>query len=202
MVVQQRVQDTRGTPTRPFTAAVAVVAVVVPLLYLASDVLEAMQGGHGDLSLLLTYLGEAPTVFVVLGVYAVQRPWITTAGLAGAVLYGYAFIFWAGFTLHGILTRAPDLPALAAEVGSAYWLHAVAQTVGGLLFGWATWRAKVLPRWTAALLMLAMVGHVLLSAVGGSESYRWLPSTLQNVALLAMGVAAWRGVPGQRAASR
>lgn len=111
------------------------------------------------------------------GLYQVQRPHIGLLGLTGAVLYGYAFIFWAGFTLYGLLTHAPDLPALAAEVGAWYWVHAVLQTTGGMFLAVAVWRAGVLPRWTAALLLAAMIGHVLLSMTGLPESYRWVTSS-------------------------
>lgn len=176
---------------------VGLLAVIVPALYIASDVLEVAQGGHTTRSLVLTYLGEAPAVFYVLGLYQVQRPHIGPTGLAGAVLYGYAFIFWSGFTLHGLLTHAPDLPALADDVGAWYWVHAVVQTVGGALFASAVWRAGVLPRWTAGLLLGAMVGHVLLSVTGLPESYRWVTSTAQNAAFAAMGLVVLRRTPGR-----
>jgi hypothetical protein len=172
--------------------AVGVAAVVVPLLYVASDALEVAQGGHTTASLVLTYLGEAPVVFYVLGLYQVQRPRIGLLGLVGAVLFGYAFVFWAGFTLHGLLTHATDLPALAADLGGWYWLHAVLQTTGGTLFAIAAWRARVLPRWSAALLLAAMIGHVLLSVSGLPESYRWVTTTAQNLAFVAMGAAVVR----------
>ncbi|NTU78339.1 MAG: hypothetical protein HGA45_02870 [Chloroflexales bacterium] len=173
---------------------VGLTAIIVPLLYILSDAVEVVQGGHSQASLALTYLGEAPTVFFILGLHVVQRPRAGWLGLSGAILYGYAFIFWAGFTLHGLFTHASDLPAMAASVGALYDVHAVIQVVGGALIGWSVLRAGVLPRWTGVLLMLGMLAHVALSPLGLSESYRWIASTTQNLAFVGMGLAVVFGV--------
>jgi hypothetical protein len=185
----------RNAHSRLLVWAVGLSALVIPSLYLLSDILEVALGGFSPLQLYLTYLGEAPTVFFVLGLYAIQRPRMGWLGLVGAVAYGYALIFFSGFTILGIVTDAHDLPTLAAKVGPFYILHAVVQVSGGILFGLAALRAAVLPRWTAGLLLLGMALHIALSASGMPESYRWVASMAQNLAFASMGALVLRGLP-------
>ena len=69
-----------------FERTVALAAMTVPSVYLVSKLVETAQGGDfTDLRLVLTYLGEAGLPFVLLGLWAVQRPAAGRLALLGAV---------------------------------------------------------------------------------------------------------------------
>jgi hypothetical protein len=69
-----------------------VAAVVFPLVYLASELVEVAQGNFTIARLALAYLGEAGIVFAVIGLYAVQRPRIGRLGLYGALACAYSLL--------------------------------------------------------------------------------------------------------------
>src|SRR5262245_37818985 len=67
-------QPTVGDSDLATLAGVA--AVVFPLVYFASELVEVAQGNFSTARLALAYIGEAGIPFVVIGLYAVQRPCI------------------------------------------------------------------------------------------------------------------------------
>jgi hypothetical protein len=86
--------------------------------------------------------------------------------------------FFGIFNGHAIETNLGALPALFALVGVLYML-------GGLLFGIATFRAGILPRWAAGLLAVA-------SALTPAAAL--FPHELQRLAGMPVGLAlAWLG---------
>ena len=140
----------------------------------------------------------------IAGLYARQVDEAGWLGLAGALLLGLswalqtAFVFAEAFIAPPLAATAPAfvdgylgisyghtggidfgaLPALYALVGILYML-------GGLVFGIATFRAGVLPRWPAGL--LAIVSVVTPAAA-------LLPHALQRLAGMPVGLAlAWLG---------
>jgi hypothetical protein len=140
----------------------------------------------------------------ITGLYARQANKAGWLGLAGYLLLSLswalqtAFVFAEAFIVPLLATTAPQLvdgllglasghasavdlgalPALYAVVGIAYML-------GGLLFGVATLRAGVLPRWPAALLAVA-------SAVTPAAAL--LPHQIQRLAAIPVALAlAWLG---------
>jgi len=140
------------------------------------------------------------------GLYARQADKAGWLGLAGYLLFGFFF----AHTLPLAYTEAFVLPRLAAEaplfvegflgifnghpvsmnLGALPVLYGLAgfagYVLGGLLFGVATVRAGVLPRWPAVLLAASAVLPPLLS---------WLlPHPLDRMMVLPMGLAlAWLG---------
>src|SRR5512133_2869756 len=78
-------QPTMGDSDLATLAGVA--AVVFPLMYFASELVEVAQGNFSTARLALAYVGEVGIVFVVIGLYAVQRPRIGRLGLFGALAY-------------------------------------------------------------------------------------------------------------------
>jgi hypothetical protein len=144
------------------------------------------------------------------GLYARQVKEAGWPGLAGFLLLSlswalqFAFVFATAFILPLLATTAPRfvdsllrsasgtvsvvnlgaLPALYALVGIGYIL-------GGLLFGIATLRAGILPRWAAGLLVVASalpLAFVLPSVAA------LIPPQIQHVAAMPLGVAvAWLG---------
>lgn len=140
----------------------------------------------------------------IVGLYARQVNKVGWLGLAGFLLLSLswalqtAFVFAEAFILPQLATTAPQfvdsylglasgrastvnlgvLPALYAVVGVSYML-------GGLLFGIATLRAGILPRWAAGVLAVA-------AAVTPAAAL--LPHHIQRFAAVPVAFAlAWLG---------
>jgi hypothetical protein len=140
----------------------------------------------------------------ITGLYARQANKAGWLGLAGFLLFSLcwalqtAFIFAEAFILPVLATTAPQfvdgvlgavsgrasqvnlgaLPAIFNSAGILYML-------GGLLFGIATFRAGVLPRWAGGLLAVTAALTPLAAL---------LPHQIQRLAAMPMGLAlAWLG---------
>ena len=74
---------------------VGLAAVAAPALHLLSDVMEWTSGGFTRPQLLINYGAFVAMPATMLGLYAVQRPGIGLSGLPGAVLYGFAFVYFS-----------------------------------------------------------------------------------------------------------
>lgn len=138
-------------------------------------------------------------VFGITGIYARQ---VETSGWLGLVGFLMLSIFWSvtmvyifaeAFILPVLATTAPDfveaflsilngspgemnigaLPTIYNQLGLLYM-------VGGLVFGIATFRAGVLPRWVGALLAIASVLTPFAAL---------LPHELQRLAGMPVGIA-------------
>ena len=168
------------------------------------DVLSSVTTGAWAI---ITPLKTAMCLLFLLGIaglYARQVEEAGWLGLAGFLLFSLswalnlAFIFAEAFIVPLLATAAPTfvegffgivnghpvetnlgaLPALYALTGVLYML-------GGLLFGIATLRAGILPRWPAGLLAVA-------AAVTPAAAL--LPHEIQRLAGIPVGVAlAWLG---------
>jgi len=139
------------------------------------------------------------------GLYARQVKAAGWLGLVGYLLFSLFYALTIGFTF----AEAFILPLLATEApkfvegflgiinGSAsemnlgalpavYTLTGLLYVLGGLLFGIATLRAGILPRWAAGLLAFAAVSPPLLASL--------LPHPLDRILAVPMGLAlAWLG---------
>ena len=168
------------------------------------DVLSSVTTGAWAI---ITPLKTAMCLLLLLGIaglYARQVKEAGWLGLAGFLLFSLswalntAFIFAEAFIMPLLATAAPKfvegflgvasghaseinlgaLPALFALTGVLYML-------GGLLFGIATLRAGILPRWPAGLLAIA---------AALTPAAALLPHELQRLAAVPVGVAlAWLG---------
>jgi hypothetical protein len=150
------------------------------------------------------------------GMYLRQVRRTGVLGLVGYVLLsiGYltllAITFVAAYIVPALAESAPryvdDILAVAAggtAIGDVGLFTAVNQVagfgylVGGLLFGIALFRARVLARWAAALLAAGTVATVLLPVLPYAvHRFFALPTAL---ALIGLGISLWRD---QRAGSR
>lgn len=117
----------------------------------------------------LGYFGLVFGLLGLVGVYACQMEQVGRLGLIGFVM---AFIgngltvgaaFLDSYVQPVLFVKAPDLvgfppkdPALfAGPLGLVVLLAALIVTIGFILFGIATVRAGVLPRWAAGLIILS-----------------------------------------------
>lgn len=136
---------------------VGVAAVGFSLLYFASDVLELFQDGFSTGQLVITYIAEAAIPMFVLGLYVVLRPHLGRLGLAGAMGYAYAYIFYTGTVLVALVDRPDDWAALVTELSPWVTVHGALMVIAGSALGASVIRSGALPRWTGVTLIVGVV---------------------------------------------
>lgn len=162
-------------------------AVVFSALYLMSDLIELAQGGFSTAQLALTYAAEAAIPLFVIGLYAMQRPWIGRLGFIGAVAYAYSFIFFTSTVVFALVNGTKDWDALNAQLGWWVTIHGVVMVIAGLAFGLAVIRAGVFPRWSGAALM---AGVVLVAASSALPAFAQVASAgVRDLAFAGMGTS-------------
>ncbi len=159
---------------------------------------------RNSLKILMASLGALG----ITGMYLRQVKQIGVAGLIGYLLLGAGYLmmlstaFVAGYVLPSLADSDPgyvnDVLA-AATNGSATGdigalqgylnIQGFAYLGGGLLFGIALFRARVLARWAAVLLSVGAVATVVL-AVLPDAFYRFLAFP-NGIAMIALGYSLW-----------
>jgi hypothetical protein len=175
----------------PLAVVVGLAAGVFSALYFVSDVMELLQGGFSTPQLVLTYVAEAAIPVFVLGLYAVQRPQIGALGLAGAVGYAYAYVFFTGTVLLALVDRSANWDALVNALGPWVMIHGLLMVVAGSAFGVAVIRANVLPPWTGMTLVAGVV-MVALSSMLPSFA-QMVCAGVRDLGFAGMGIALMRG---------
>lgn len=173
--------------TRSLRIAIALAAIVAPALHLLSDVME-WQSGFSPTQLWTNYVAFVIMLFMIIGLYAVQRPRINIMGLVGAVLYGISFIYFASTTMYALQESIADYETLWARLGTIYTVHGGLMVAGGLLFGVASLRARVLNKTALALFIAGIIMNFLLSLLPVPEIFQTVGSTLRNIGLITMGI--------------
>ncbi len=181
------------------TRLTAAGAIAAPALHTITDVMEWADGGFTPLQLWLNYLAFLPLPAVLLGLYAAQRPRIAVMGLWGALGYGFAFIYFTHTTLLALAAATPDYQQLWGALGTTYTVHGVLMIVAGLVFGAATLRAGVLPRWTAWTFLAGIGTNLLLGLLPLPDVLQTVGTLLRNAGLVGMGWAVARGADGPEA---
>ena len=173
-----------------FSLLVGIAAVAFSLLYIASDVIEAAQGGFSTGQLAMTYAAEAAIPFFVLGLYVVQRPRIGLLGFAGAVAYAYAYVFYVGTVVYALVDSISDFDMLNDQMGAWMLIHGVIMVLAGLAFGTAVIRARVLPAWTGVTLMLGVA--LVAASSAAPQAVQAAAAGVRALAFIAMGAALLR----------
>ena len=195
-----RRNDEMGGPGQParqpaigdsdLAALAGVAAVVFPLVYFASELVEVAQGNFSTARLALAYIGEAGIPLVVIGLHAVQRPRIGRLGLYGALAYAYSFAFFASTVVYALAAGSKNWTAVTNVFGGWLTLHGAIMVAGGIAFGLAVIKTAVLPRWTAVCLMAGVV--LVAAAAGMSTAVRAGAAALPLAAFIGMGVMVLR----------
>ncbi|MEO0946863.1 MAG: hypothetical protein AAFY11_01700 [Cyanobacteria bacterium J06641_5] len=174
--------------TRNLRWLVAITAIFAPTLHLLSDVLEWVGGGFSRLQLFVNYAGFLPIPFLMLGLYAVQRPRISWVGLAGSVLYGIAFIYFTHTTLYALEEAIPNYEMLWRKLGDIYTFHGGLMVLGGVMFGVDSLRAGVLWRGAVGLFVAGIILNLGLALLPLPEILQVLGSSTRNLGLIAIGI--------------
>ncbi|MGB5634281.1 MAG: hypothetical protein WBM44_21535 [Waterburya sp.] len=167
-------------------------AIISPLLYILSDLLEVFGGGFAASQLWINYVAFLPIPFLMIGLYAFQRPRSSWMSLTGAIAYGTSFIFFAGTTLYALVAKTANYSTLVEELGSIYTFHGGLMVAGGMLFGIAVIIARVLPRWTGWLLILGVSLNLLFHLLAFPDLSQIISSIVRNIAFVGMGIAILR----------
>jgi hypothetical protein len=173
--------------SRAMCRLIGLITIIASLLHLISDVIEFIGGGFSRGQLLINYVGFLPMPFVIIGLYAVQRPRIGWLGLAGAILYGISFIYFIHTTLYALEESIPNYEILWGRLGGVYTFHGGLMVAGGLMFGGASLKARVLGRKWVALFMAGVVINLFLSILPVPEILQIAGSTVRNAGLIGMG---------------
>lgn len=145
----------------------------------------------------------------ITGMYLFQRTRVGTVGLVGYVLFAMAMLLLfvteciVGFVLPTVAKSDPRWVqgVLDTAVGNStkvnignmkgiFLLTALCYPLGGLLFGIAMYRARVLARWACALLAAGTVAVLALAAL--PTSYNRPFAVPAGMALIGLGVSLWR----------
>lgn len=167
---------------------VGLAAIVAPALHLATDLMEWRQDGFSQTQLWLNYAAFLPMPWLLLGIYAVHRPRPHPVALAGALLYGAAFTYFAFTTLYALAEGIPDYATLWQRTGFAYTLHGALMVAGGLVFGAAILRAGWLPRTAVRLFLAGVALNLAFALIPVPEIAQIAGSTLRNLGLIGMGL--------------
>jgi len=176
----------------PLRLLVGIAAIAAPMLHVATDVMEWRQGGFSDVQLWLNYVAFLPMPWLLLGIYAVHEPRPAAYGLAGALLYGAAFTYFAFTTLYAIADGFPDYASLWQRTGETYTLHGAIMVAGGSLFGVAMLRARRLPAWPIRLFLAGLAVNLAFAIIPVPEAAQMIGSTVRNFGLAGMGVGLLR----------
>jgi hypothetical protein len=147
------------------------------------------------------------------GIYLRQVAQMRVLGLVGYVVFSIGYLLmWttevmAVVLLPGLTHKAPafaDSVVIAsggghptADIGSMQAFFAVTggfYMLGGLLFGIALFRARVLARWAAVLLAVSTVGTAALAVL--PSSFDRPLAVPEGVALIGLGISLWRDQRG------
>ena len=145
----------------------------------------------------------------ITGMYLRQVRQAGVLGLVGYLLFGAGYLLMLGvgavgaFVLPALVDVAPSYVndvvvaafggTPAGDIGAmktVLALSGVGYMLGGLLFGFALFRARILARWAAALLAVGTVATVSLAVL--PESFNRPMAVPVGVALIGLGVSLWR----------
>ena len=174
--------------SRNLRLTIGLATLIASTLHILSDFLEVSGGGFSADQLWINYVAFLPIPFLMIGLYALQRPYASWMSLTGAIAYGASFIFFAGTTLYALVSQTEDYSTMVEELGSIYTFHGGLMVVGGLLFGASVIRAKVLPRWTGIMLIVGVILNLLLRLLAFPDLTQIVGSTIRNIALIGMGI--------------
>ncbi len=172
---------------RAFRIIVGVMAVVAPAAHTLTDIMEWLNNGFSGTQLWINYIAFVPMSWLLLGLYAVQKPLPGMTGLTGALLYGASFTYFAFTTLFALELKIPDYETLWNRLGMIYTFHGALMIVGGLMFGYSAWKVNWLPRISLIFFLSGIMTNLILGIIPAPDILQTIGSTLRNTGLMIMG---------------
>jgi hypothetical protein len=197
------------------TRAAGICAALAGLIFIAVQIKHPPMDVHTVTTTDWLVRSTAKTVMAALaligitGMYLRQRRQMGVLGRVGYVVFGVGYLLMlsteiiAAFVLPGLAHSSPTYVnnvVVAAFGGhptssiggmqTLFDLSGLTYLVGGLLFGIALFRARVLARWAAALLAVGTVATVALKVL--PESFNRPMAVPTGVALIGLGISLWR----------
>ena len=145
----------------------------------------------------------------ITGMYLRQVRQMGILGLAGYLVFGFGYLvmfgveFAGGYVLPSLAHTAPGYVSnvLAAGIGdtvhgdigamqTAFSLMGAGYLAGGVLFGIALYRARVLARWASGLLVLGTLATLALRVL--PHSFDRPLAVPVGIALIGLGISLWR----------
>lgn len=160
--------------------------------------MEWLQGGFSPVQLWLNYLAFLPMPWLLLGIYALRAEELGPSALVGALLYGFAFTYFAHTTLFALQSQAPDYEALWQQLGFVYSIHGAAMVVGGLLFAGAALRSSALPKSAVLLFGAGLMVNLGLALVPSPDILQTVGTAIRNAGIVGMGYDLLFGSAGRR----
>jgi len=166
---------------------VGTAAIAAPILHSFTDAMEWYQNGFSATQLWLNYIAFLPMPWLLLGIFAVRTETLGAGALVGAVLYGFAFTYFAHTTLYALAVGAPDYESLWQALGPTYTFHGALMVVGGLLFAGAALRSRSLPAVAVWLFGGGLLVNLVLALVPSPDIMQTLGTAVRNAGLVGMG---------------
>ncbi len=201
--------------TTSLTRAAGAAAVAAGLIFIGVQInhphLDTTSIATTDVAIRdsLKVLMAALALAGLTGMYLSQVRRNGLLGLIGYLLFGtgYLFImstsFLAAFVLPSIVGTDPSYvqDVLTAATGgtatgdigaldAAFQVQGVSYLAGGLIFGIALYRARVLARWATTLLAIGGVVTVVLSVM--PDAFYRLLAFPNGIAMIGLGISLWR----------
>ncbi|MAD43855.1 MAG: hypothetical protein CMI02_11770 [Oceanospirillaceae bacterium] len=183
--------------TRQLYKVIGLSAIAAPLAHTITDIWEVLAGGYSVPLLIVNYIAFVVLPFTVIGLYAVQRPAIRMAGLVGALLYAWSFIYFSHTALYALEQQIPDYDTLWQHLGMVYTFHGMLMIAGGLLFGVVTCYLGLFPRWTSLCFIAGILANLVFGLINVPDITQIIGSTVRNLGLMGMGASLlWPEKPG------
>jgi len=201
--------------TTSLTRGAALAAAAAGLLFIGVQINHPHLDAATITTTEVTVRSTAKLVMTILalvgitGMYLRQVRQSGLLGLVGYLLLGAFYLvllpieFTAGYVLPSLVDTDPGYvnDVLAVAVGgtatgdigllqAAFYIAGVLYIAGGLVFGIAVIRARVLARWPAVLLAISTVATLALSVL--PESFNRPFAVPTGVALIGLGISLWR----------
>lgn len=172
---------------------VGTAVIAAPIIHSVTDAMEWYQGGFSTTQLWLNYVAFLPMPWLLLGICAVRTEALGACALVGAVLYGFAFTYFAHTTLYALATGVPNYELLWQKLGPAYTVHGALMVIGGLIFAAAAHRSRSLPTIAVGLFTGGLLVNLLLALVPVPDIMQTVGTAIRNAGLAGMGYATLRG---------
>ncbi len=181
--------------TKPHALRVVVgtAAIVAPILHSVTDAMEWYQGGFSTTQLWLNYAAFLPMPWLLLGIYSVRSEALGACALVGAVLYGFAFTYFAHTTLYALAIGSPNYESLWQRLGPTYTVHGALMVIGGFLFAAAALRSKSLPTIAVWLFGVGLLVNLVLALAPAPDIMQTVGTAIRNAGLVGMGYTTLRG---------